>query len=568
MNKNTKPRLHMWPIIILATIVISMLSMSSLAQPVAINQSLDAPWPMWRQNPAHTGVVDGSGPKKLAVKWKFGTGAPVDSSPSVVGGRVYIGSRDRNLYCLDAQTGSFIWKYTTGWKIRSTPAIINDKVYTGADDGNVYCLDANNGQLLWKTATEGGLIMSVIQPIAQIRSSPTVLDDKVYVGHLDGYVYCLDANTGNIIWKYRTFDRVVSSPAVVDGMAYIGSCDGYVRKLDAKNGKVLWMYDNRIDNPHPSQSRTEVDVSPCVVNGTVYIYGNAGFWYALDAETGTVKWRYLINSYRNVTGASSSMPYGSMAYAKGRIYFVDLSYAACANANTGEILWENSLGSISYSSSAYADGKVYIGGDSTIVHVFDSGTGEKLSAYEIGSNMRSSCSIAYDNLYVGSGDWNLYCLTEAPPKPPKTKTSISGALSATEVMVNTPMTVKGTIAPAPQTAQVIVTFKLPDGSTKDVSATTNADGTYEVSYSPDVVGTWAARSWWAGNDLSQGASALEATFTVTSAPQPPAANIPVEFFYAIIAALLIAATIAILVHIQEKIAKWLKSQKRTFNVKG
>ena len=538
-NKNSKPERHAWPVITLIIIAMATLPMLVLAQPFAFNQAIDAPWPMWRHDPAHTGAADGLGAKNLAIKWKFNAAAPLDSSATIVDGRVYIGSRDHNLYCLDAQNGSLIWKYTTGWKIRSTPAVVNGKVYTGADDGNIYCLDANNGQLLWTKSTEGGLIMTVLQPIAQIRSSPTVVDDRVYVGHLDKYLYCLDADTGDTIWEYRAWDRIASSPAVVNGKVYIGACDGYVYCLSTTNGKRLWSYDTTKDDPSPSQSLTEVDSSPCVVNGTVYVYGNAGSWHALDAETGAVKWRYHINSYRGLSEDTASIPYGSVTYARGKVYFVDLSYAACANAETGEILWEKSVGYLSYSSTTYADGKVYIGSDAYIVHVFDAETGEKFSAYEIGSNIRSSCSIAYGNLYVGAGDWNLYCFTEAPPKPPKAKTSMVSILSASKVTVNTFITIRGAITPAPKTAHVTVTFRLPDERTKDVPAEAKEDGTYEVTYSTSMVGTWTAKAWWAGDDLNEGASAPEVTFTVASIPPPSAvANIPNE--YAIIAIVSIA----------------------------
>ena len=111
----------------------------------------DAPWPMWRQNPAHTGAADGQGPANLAVKWKFKTEGPITSSPSIVDAKVYVGSYDRNLYCIDAQSGGFVWKYKVDAQILSSPTIVDGRVYIGPDDGNIYCPNANNGSLAWKT---------------------------------------------------------------------------------------------------------------------------------------------------------------------------------------------------------------------------------------------------------------------------------------------------------------------------------------------------------------------------------------------------------------------------------
>jgi outer membrane protein assembly factor BamB len=53
----------------------------------------------------------------------------VDSSPAVVGGKVYVGSEDNSVYCLDVDTGSKIWKYKTGGCVWSSPAVADGKVY-------------------------------------------------------------------------------------------------------------------------------------------------------------------------------------------------------------------------------------------------------------------------------------------------------------------------------------------------------------------------------------------------------------------------------------------------------
>jgi parallel beta-helix repeat protein len=112
-----------------------------------------------------------------------------------------------------------VWNYTTGDHVRSSPAVADGKVYVGSDDGNVYCLDAVTGAQVWNYTTgEGNYVFS----------SPAVVAGKVYVGSLAGKVYCLDAVTGAQVWNYTTGDWVESSPAVADGVAYVGSEGGHV----------------------------------------------------------------------------------------------------------------------------------------------------------------------------------------------------------------------------------------------------------------------------------------------------------------------------------------------------
>lgn len=61
-------------------------------------------------------------------------------TPAVADGRVYVGSTDHFIYCLDAQTGDVVWKYETGDELRGYGAAIADgKVYMGSKDGYVYC---------------------------------------------------------------------------------------------------------------------------------------------------------------------------------------------------------------------------------------------------------------------------------------------------------------------------------------------------------------------------------------------------------------------------------------------
>jgi len=174
-------------------------------------------WPMFRRGPDHTGYTPVAGPIDNTLAWRYSTAGTVYSSPAVADGRVYVGSYDGKVYCLNAGNGAFIWSYTTGGGVFSSPAVADGKVYVGSGDWYVYCLSADNGALIWRYPTGD-----------DVFSSPAVADGKVYVGSLDRYVYCLSADNGALIWRYPTGSYVGSSPAVAGGKVYVGSHDGYV----------------------------------------------------------------------------------------------------------------------------------------------------------------------------------------------------------------------------------------------------------------------------------------------------------------------------------------------------
>src|SRR6059058_4543597 len=81
----------------------------------------DTNWPMFRGNPALTGVASGSLADKLSLLWSFQSGGPVKSSASIVDGRVFIGSGDSNVYALDLTSGKKIWAAKTGGPVDSSP---------------------------------------------------------------------------------------------------------------------------------------------------------------------------------------------------------------------------------------------------------------------------------------------------------------------------------------------------------------------------------------------------------------------------------------------------------------
>ncbi|TMM14665.1 MAG: hypothetical protein E6F98_03545 [Actinobacteria bacterium] len=79
------------------------------------------------------------------VHWKHRTG-PSESSPLLVGNRLYVGDWDGRVWALDARTGKTIWRYRTRGPIKGAAAFAAGRVYVGSYDGHVYCLGAQKGR--------------------------------------------------------------------------------------------------------------------------------------------------------------------------------------------------------------------------------------------------------------------------------------------------------------------------------------------------------------------------------------------------------------------------------------
>jgi outer membrane protein assembly factor BamB len=370
-------------------------------------------WSMFGGNPAHTAVGYGA-PLNMTLKWVYHTDGPVMSSPAVVQGKVYIGSWDKNIYCLNSNTGTKIWNFTTGYFVRSSPAVVNGKVYTGADDGNIYCLDANTGSLLWKVLAPGQVVQIMLGTYPQFDSSPVVVNGQVYVGALDGKLYCLDANSGNIVWTIQTTGSILSTPTYVAGDGiYFASVDGFVYKVNPSGG-IIWNVST------PIGLEIAMEGSVCVGNGLAVIgSGGAkntpagiGQMYALNASTGAMVWKYT-----ELTQSGNLQPTWTATYQNGALgpvfYFNDFYDLDCVNATNGKLIWQSYLTRESFSLPAYSDGKLYTGRMTFGIYVSNATDGKKLEYFDAGAEVASSIAIYESNLYFGCYNFNVYCVEQS-----------------------------------------------------------------------------------------------------------------------------------------------------------
>ncbi len=503
-----------------------------------------------------------SGPSSLSYpRWVFETGAKVGSSAAAANGKIYIGSDDRNLYCLDAYTGAKIWSFTTQYKVQSCVAVVGGRVYTGTDDGNVYCLDANTGSQIWKTPT-GGLVLNVLMPQElQQRSSPIIIGDSLYVGAMDGKLYCLNPSDGRVKWTYTTGGPIGGSPVYNTGVIYITSTDTYLYAINAADGTLKWKsIPLNLDAGVAGGSQFFNTGTPAVANGVVYIECGVPFGLLTPAD----KYRWLTNgagpgytapgganggalrfaAFNAATGASiwnqtmvgNSGCVWMPVYKDGLLYVVEYLQVDAMNAtnpNSGPVnitgyqqqpgggrMWKQWVGYQILSSPCYADDirgpKIYVGSDVGSVTCLNATSGAPIAAYQSGANIESSPTIWEGKLYIGGVDRNVYCFDDSP----NVDFSLWAAASKGAGMWNNEtitiggqlmsnpkeMTWDGTVYqpvasdmhPGIPNAKIIVSFIKPDGSLANVTATTDYLGQFSLSYNPTEPGNWGWAAFYEG----------------------------------------------------------------------
>jgi polyvinyl alcohol dehydrogenase (cytochrome) len=225
---------------------------------------------------------------RLEVKWAFGFPGAVAmfGQPTVVAGRVFVGSQNGHVYSIDAALGCYYWDYTAVTGVRTAISVArlgnSDVALFGDRRGNVYSVDAMTGKLGWRVTPDK-------DPRTGITGAPALFDGALYIpvsGGDDssaadpkfecckgrGAVIALDAATGRTRWITYTIPdarplgknrigtqlwgpsgaSIWSSPTIdrQRRLLYVGTGDNHsapatdssdaVIALSLDSGKIVW----------------------------------------------------------------------------------------------------------------------------------------------------------------------------------------------------------------------------------------------------------------------------------------------------------------------------------------
>ena len=210
------------------------------------------------------------------------------------------------LRSVDPETGEQLWRFEDGDRrtARKTPSIVDGMAYL-VSGGLLYAVDIENQKQRWKKR----LIAAKEDPDLGV---PRVRDGTVYVGDRNGFIFAIDATTGNQQWQFEThgiarerlsaiyeengmehlrnahMNGIIPEPiAIADGTVYVSSWDYTLYALDAESGAEQWRY-----SVHQPERHLDYPRAPVIDNGTVYVQTADSRLFVLDASTGTERWRF------------------------------------------------------------------------------------------------------------------------------------------------------------------------------------------------------------------------------------------------------------------------------------
>jgi polyvinyl alcohol dehydrogenase (cytochrome) len=311
--------------------------MTGMCAPPAAHFLVSAGSPQWNgwsvdvqnhrwQSAAMAGLSAADVPR-LKLKWAFGFDGDTltFSQPTIIGGRVFVGSQQGKVFSLDAATGCIQWSFQAGAAVRTSITVAalpggepaNYASYFGDQRGDVYALDAVTGHLLWKVRADP-------HPHARITGSPQLWSGRLYVpvssweevASIDPHYECcrfrgsvlvLDAATGAQVWKTYLIEdaprpagkskvgtqfwgpsgaSVWSAPTLdpQHKVLYVGTGNNYsspptetsdaILALDMDTGKRLWSSQVTPGDTYNSSCRTSAENCP-EINGPDFDFGSS-----------------------------------------------------------------------------------------------------------------------------------------------------------------------------------------------------------------------------------------------------------------------------------------------------
>lgn len=305
--------------------------------------------------------------------WTFNGLGKGHSSPAIGEDRLYISGKfedKESLIALDDQ-GNKLWvtEYGRAWNksypdARTTPTLVDGKVYLISGMGEVACLDAESGELLWfrDAYKEFGGVCNLYG----ISEAPLVIDNKVLFtpGGSKTSMIALDKENGQLIWKSESIPDSAAyvSPLLIrhaNQDMVISLMANWAFGLDPTDGKILWKFnyinlDTRQSNPY--MIRTNCN-TPLYHDGEIMLnkgYDHPTIKLRLNKEGTAVDLVWSSFDFDTHTGGYVLVDgylYGSNWINNG------MGNWLCVDWQTGETMWEekwNNKGSV-----IYADGLLY-----------------------------------------------------------------------------------------------------------------------------------------------------------------------------------------------------------------
>jgi outer membrane protein assembly factor BamB len=205
----------------------------------------------------------------------------IHATGAIAGDNIYFGDYDGYFYSLNKFSGKINWKKKLGDAIGSSAAVFEKYIYLSIEThhparGQVFCIDKENGQVIWQSRKLGGHAHSSV--------SFSLDHEHVYVGDNSGQLSAFDRKSGVDLWVTKLNGAIKSTPSVVEDKIYVTTWGKALYKINSKNGQVV----SKLLLKSKSQSTPTYDPQ----NKSLVFGSFSPDWlYSVDVKSLKVRWQ-------------------------------------------------------------------------------------------------------------------------------------------------------------------------------------------------------------------------------------------------------------------------------------
>jgi len=338
--------------------------------------------------------------------WENSHDATILSSPCVIGNLLIFSTATDigpftpegrgAIVCVDAHTGTEVWRYSPpNYRATfSSPVVSGDSVVCGeglhqVEDARVTCLNLQTGERRWEFRTR-----------SHVESTAAIADGRVFIGAGSDGFYALSLEPdpkgqAKVLWHLDASDYAdcESSPVVRDGVVYFGLGEGGTAlcAVQAETGKLLW----KLPTPYP------VFAPPTIADGKLFLATGNGNYVQSASDLLAMKLQVL----KDDEATEQQLADAAEKYkAVGEVWCVDLAtHAVDWKFSTSDAV----LGAIAF----HSDGLFFGSRDR---HVYKlSKDGQLVASYELPAPMISSPAVGTKHVYCTTANGRMFCLDDA-----------------------------------------------------------------------------------------------------------------------------------------------------------
>jgi outer membrane protein assembly factor BamB len=278
---------------------------------------------------------------------------------------------------------------------RLRPLLVGDRVFSIDTGGTVISVDLTNGRKLWKFDTD-------LTPITGLGGDGQILIATSKDGDIAAYQETDEEL--ELLWKTRIESEIRATPVVDNDQVFIRSVDGKLRSLGIADGNEQWVVSRNV----PALSLTG-NSEPLVQGELVFAGFDDGKLIAYDRTTGKTRWESTISAPGGRTEIERLVDVdGRFVISNGVIFVVSFQgRLAAIQAVSGDLLWSREFSS--YQSIAFDDDALYLSAANSHLWSIDRRTGTAFWKQDVLHARKITAPAVFgDNLVVADLDGYLH----------------------------------------------------------------------------------------------------------------------------------------------------------------